>query len=158
MPLQKWNTLDEDEDTDTSDQRIASQSLDRISMALGGKVLFPILYEHLPRMLGNQAQWKERYAALISLSLIAEGSLRFLMPNLGQLLALVVPMAADPEPRVRYAACQAIGQMCTDFGPTLQTKHHAAVLPALLSLMDDVQNPRVQAHAASGASHLPLTE
>ena len=63
---------------------------------------------------------------------------------------MVVPMCSDPEPRVRYAACQAIGQMCTDFGPTLQTKHHNVVLPALIGLMDDVQNPRVQSHAASG--------
>lgn len=150
MPLSRWNSLDDDEDTDTSDQKIASQSLDRVSMALGGKVLMPILIAHIPRMLGNQAQWKERYAALISLSLIAEGSHKFLTPNLPQLLQMIVQLVADPEPRVRYAVCQAIGQMCTDFGPTLQSKYHAQVLPALLSLMDDVQNPRVQAHAASG--------
>ena len=31
------------------------------------------------------------------------------------------------HPRVRYAACNAVGQMCTDFGPTLQKLFHARV-------------------------------
>ncbi len=28
----------------------------------------------------------------------------------------------DPEPHVRWAACQALGQMCTDLGPELQVR------------------------------------
>ena len=51
------------------------------------------------------------------------------------------------HPRVRYAACNAIGQMSTDFPSVFQKKFHEYVIPTLLMLMDDVQNPRVQAHA-----------
>jgi hypothetical protein len=53
--------------------------------------------------------------------------------------------------QVRWSACQALGQMCTDLGPELQTKCGAGVLPALLAAMDDFANPRVQVgrHAAS---------
>ena len=31
------------------------------------------------------------------------------------------------HPRVRYAACNALGQMATDFGPTFQKKFHQKV-------------------------------
>ena len=51
--------------------------------------------------------------------------------------------------RVRYAACNALGQMSTDFAPTLQKKAHAKALPALLAAMCDVQCPRVAAHAGA---------
>ena len=46
--------------------------------------------------------------------------------------------------QVRWAACQALGQMCTDLGPDLQNTHHAKVLPGLMAVMDDCANPRVQ--------------
>ena len=32
------------------------------------------------------------------------------------------------HPRVRYAACNALGQMATDFGPTFQKKFHQKVV------------------------------
>ncbi len=50
---------------------------------------------------------------------------------------------------MRWAACQALGQMCTDLCPELQEEEHARILPALMSLMDDFAHPRVQAHAAA---------
>lgn len=53
----------------------------------------------------------------------------------------------DPHPRVRYAACNAIGQMSTDFANVFQKKFHDKVIPGLLMLLDDNANPRVQAHA-----------
>lgn len=81
------------------------------------------------------------------------------------------------HPRVRYAACNAIGQMATDFAPTFQKKFHdkvshsqkhrsehslggsvlyhqvptflAQVISTLLETMKDQSNPRVQAHAAA---------
>ena len=46
--------------------------------------------------------------------------------------------------QVRWAACQALGQMCTDLGPEIQNTQHTKILPALMTLMDDFQNPRVQ--------------
>lgn len=35
------------------------------------------------------------------------------------------------HPRVRYAACNAIGQMATDFAPTFQKKFHDKVTSRL---------------------------
>lgn len=55
----------------------------------------------------------------------------------------------DPHPRVRYAACNAVGQMSTDFASIFQKKFHDRVIPGLLMLLDDNGNPRVQAHAGT---------
>ncbi len=45
----------------------------------------------------------------------------------------------DQHAKVRWAACQALGQMCTDLGPDLQS-----ILPGLMAVMDDFSQPRVQ--------------
>lgn len=37
--------------------------------------------------------------------------------------------------------------MSTDFAPTFEKKFHDKVIPGLLMVLDDNQNPRVQAHA-----------
>lgn len=53
------------------------------------------------------------------------------------------------HPRVRYAACNAVGQMSTDFAPVFEKKFHDKVIPGLLMVLDDNANPRVQAHAGA---------
>jgi hypothetical protein len=62
---------------------------------------------------------------------------------------MVLPKITDPHPRVRYAVCNALGQMCTDFAPTIQKKCHENIVPALLSTISDLSTPRVAAHAAA---------
>ena len=39
--------------------------------------------------------------------------------------------------------------MATDFNPTFQTKYHEVVVPKLLQVLEDNDNPRVQAHVAA---------
>lgn len=39
--------------------------------------------------------------------------------------------------------------MSTDFAPIFEKKFHEQVIPGLLGLLDDVENPRVQAHAGA---------
>ncbi|CAJ2671513.1 unnamed protein product [Trifolium pratense] len=56
---------------------------------------------------------------------------------------------SHPHPRVRWAAINVIGQLSINLGPHLQVKYHHLVLLALAGAMDDFQNARVQAHAAS---------
>lgn len=59
-------------------------------------------------------------------------------------MSAVIRFLQDSHPRVRYAACNAIGQMATDFAPVFQKKFHDIVVPGLLLVMDDSANPRVQ--------------
>lgn len=77
---------------------------------------------------------------------ISEVSLFF-----SQIMEAIIGFLADPHPRVRYAACNAIGQMATDFAPVFQKKFHEVVVPGLLGLMDDSANPRVQVRARGPA-------
>jgi hypothetical protein len=68
--------------------------------------------------------------------------------ELDRVLELVVPALTDPHPRVRWAGCNALGQMSTDFKGTMQTKYHQAVLQALIPVLG-APEPRVQSHAAA---------
>lgn len=103
-------------------------------------------------------RWQERAAGLTAIAAIAEGSLKEMKPELPRIVENVVPRLLDDHPRVRYMACNAVGQMSIDFAPKLgkerdpdcfQMAYHEAVIPHLLELMQDSENPRVQAHGAA---------
>ncbi|ONK75287.1 uncharacterized protein A4U43_C03F15290 [Asparagus officinalis] len=139
----------EDEDAgETSNYSVGQECLDRISIALGGNTIVPVASELLPAYLAAP-EWQKHHAALITLAQIAEGCSKVMIKNLEQVVNMVLNSFQDPHPRVRWAAINAIGQLSTDLGPDLQVQYHQRVLPALASAMDDFQNPRVQAHAAS---------
>lgn len=144
-----WSTSDSINADDTGDNNvIAESSLDRLACGLGGKMVLPHVMNALPAMLSH-SDWKQRYAALMAISAIGEGCHKKMEAILDQIVSGVINYLNDPHPRVRYAACNAIGQMSTDFAPTFEKKFHAQVIPGLLLLLDDVQNPRVQAHAGA---------
>lgn len=144
-----WSNADVVNEDDTGDNNvIAESSLDRLACGLGGKMVLPHVMNALPIMLAH-SDWKQRYAALMAISSIGEGCHRKMEAILEQIVNGVLNFLNDPHPRVRYAACNAIGQMSTDFAPSFEKKFHASVVPGLLSLLRDIGNPRVQAHAGA---------
>jgi len=143
----EW-TKTEDADDGTSNAIVAQEDLDRICMALGGEVVVPIVFNHIPNFLSNRENWKFRFVGLMALSMVAEGCHDYLLPNLEQIVQMMVPYFDDPNARVRWAAANAGGQLSTDFGPTLQSKFHPQLLPCLIKLMDD-SNPKVKSHSTS---------
>jgi len=145
---ESWYTtedLDDDENDTNSD--VAEQAMDRIARSLGGKYVLPMTFELIPLMLQSQ-DWKERHAALMTISAIGEGCVKVMLDELDKVLDLIIPHLNDPHPRVRHAACHAIGQMSTDFADVIQIKYHDKILNALIPVMND-QYPRVQAHSAA---------
>ncbi|XP_060518606.1 importin-5 [Cylas formicarius] len=151
-----WAESDEllDEDNDCNNV-VAEAALDRLACGLGGKVILPLVTANIPQMLASP-DWKQRHAALMAISAIGEGCLKQMEPMLPQIMdgvpgvmEGVVRYFHDPHPRVRYAACNAIGQMASDFAPVFEKKFHDRVVPGLLMLLDDNSNPRVQAHAGA---------
>ncbi|XP_059281812.1 uncharacterized protein LOC132035536 [Lycium ferocissimum] len=145
-----WHSAEvEHEDAgETSNYSVGQECLDRLAIALGGSTIVPVASEQLPPYLAAP-EWQKHHAALIALAQIAEGCTKVMIKNLEQVVSMVLSCFQDPHPRVRWAAINAIGQLSTDLGPDLQVQYHSRVLPALASAMDDFQNPRVQAHAAS---------
>ncbi|XP_040372293.1 importin-5 isoform X1 [Rosa chinensis] len=145
-----WHTADtENEDAgETSNYGFGQECLDRLSISLGGNTIVPVASELFPSYL-VAPEWQKHHAVHIALAQIAEGCSKVMVQNLEQVVSMVLNSFQDPHPRVRWAAINAVGQLSTDLGPNLQEKYHQRVLPALAGAMDDFQNPRVQAHAAS---------
>lgn len=145
----EWAVSDQITDEDNSDNNIIAESaLDRLACGLGGKMVLPHIINNIPHML-EHPDWKQRHAALMTISAVGEGCHKQMEAMLENIMAAVINYLRDPHPRVRYAACNAIGQMSTDFAPVFEKKFHEQVIPGLLSLLDDIENPRVQAHAGA---------
>lgn len=141
------DTDDADEDESTYDH--ARQSLDRVSLKLGGKYLAQPLFQYLQHMMNNSNDWRQRFASLMALSSAAEGCRDVLISEIQKILEMVVPLINDPHPRVQYGCCNVLGQISTDFAPLIQLTSHSQILPALISKLTPNSIDRVQTHAAA---------
>lgn len=137
-----------EEDNEDSNETAGEQAMDRLSIYLGGKLVLPITFNLIPTMLASP-EWQRRHAALRCISAIGEGCHKIMEAELGKVVHLILPHMRDPHPRVRHAALNAIGQMCTDFSPKIQEQFHEAILNHMIPLMDDLQNIRVANYASA---------
>ncbi|CAN3375996.1 hypothetical protein DIURU_003228 [Diutina rugosa] len=146
----EWNNSDGNDDDSDEDPiyDAARQALDRVALRLGGQTLAAPLVRYLPEM-AQSSEWRQRQAALMALSSAAEGCVDVLMDQIDSLLDMVIPLVADPHPRVQYAGCNALGQMSTDFANVVQLSFGHRILPPLISHLTNKSVPRVQAHAAA---------
>ena len=144
----EWNAS-EDLDVEESDLNhvAGEQCMDRLANKLGGGAVLPPTFQWLPRMM-TSAAWRDRHAALMAISAISEGCRDLMVGELDKVLDLVVPALRDSHPRVRWAGCNALGQMSTDFSGTMQTKYHNVVLTNIIPVLD-APEPRIQSHAAA---------
>ncbi|CDO55226.1 similar to Saccharomyces cerevisiae YMR308C PSE1 Karyopherin/importin that interacts with the nuclear pore complex [Geotrichum candidum] len=145
-----WTSQDDLSNADEDEEiySASKHSLDRLALKLGGEVVLPKLFLWLPQ-LASSTQWRERHAALMALSNVAEGCASVMIPEINSIIDLIWPRIEDEHPRVQWAAINALGQMSTDFADDIQTKHSERVIPAIISRMHAGLNPRVQAHAAA---------
>ena len=75
--------------------------------------------------------------------------MKYLSQHLQDVVGMILPFFQDPHPRVRWAACNTIGQMCSDFQPDIQNLFPEPIIVNIVQVMNDSENPRVQSHAAS---------
>ncbi|XP_038050344.1 importin-5-like [Patiria miniata] len=144
-----WAMGDDVDDDDADSNAVAGESaLDRFACGIGGKTMLPQIKTSIPPMLQNP-DWRYRHAALMAISAVGEGCHKQMEAMLGQIVESVLPFLGDQHPRVRYATCNALGQMATDFAQTFERKFHQKVIPGLLAVLDDHDHPRVQAHAGA---------
>eukprot|EP00871_Galdieria_phlegrea_P002659 jgi/Galph1/3394/GphlegSOOS_G2049.1 len=147
-----WYVVDDEDEDDcgfSSNFDAGQEALDRIALAFGGKTLLPVAFQTLPHFLANEQSWVHRHAAILAISQIGEGCREQMEAQLEAVVDMVLQRFQDPHARVRWAAINCIGQMCTDFAPSIQQRLHRKIIPGLISLMNDTTNPRVQAHAAA---------
>ncbi|KAL2828730.1 armadillo-type protein [Aspergillus cavernicola] len=144
----EWNASDDLDLEDSDLNHVAGeQCMDRLANKLGGQVVLPASFAWIPQMMSSSA-WRDRHAALMAISAISEGCRDLMVNEMEPVLQLVIPALRDPHPRVRYAGCNALGQMSTDFAGTMQEKYHSVVLTNIIPVLDSAE-PRVQAHAAA---------
>ncbi|KAJ7666061.1 armadillo-type protein [Mycena polygramma] len=123
------------------------QSLDRLACAVGGRAVLPPAFQYIPSMMASY-DWRVRHAGLMAVAAIAEGTAKVMENELGKVVELVTPMFHDLHPRVRYAACQCVGQLCTDLEEIIQEKYHQQLFAVLIPTLEDPE-PRVHSHAAA---------
>lgn len=111
------------------------QCMDRLAQKLGGAILLPPTFNWLPRM-AQSMNWRDRHACLMAISAISEGCAEAMIPQLSAVLDMVTPAVQDQNARVRWAACNALGQMSTDFAGIMQNKYHEVVMRALIPALD----------------------
>ncbi|KII95405.1 hypothetical protein PLICRDRAFT_86789 [Plicaturopsis crispa FD-325 SS-3] len=146
--LDVWLEADPAEDpTDDTYPHVYEQSLDRLACALGGKSVLPPAFQYIPSMLASY-DWRLRHAGLMAIAAIAEGTSKVMQGELGKVVELVTPAFADPHPRVRHAACQCLGQLCTDLEEVIQEQYHQQLFAVLIPTLE-APEPRVHAHAAA---------
>ena len=112
------------------------EALDRIAKAIGGKVLMTVL-SPIIQSWSTDADWKKRQAVLIAISQVAEGCRKVMLEDamLASIMALCCAATGDSHSHVKWAACQAIGQVCTDLALKVQKKHHGDIMRSLIKLM-----------------------
>jgi hypothetical protein len=91
------------------------ETIDRLSRAVGGKVIMPVLQARVTPLLANAASWRARRGALLALHLAFSGARRFLAPSIRTVTQSVIAFLQDPHPRVRNAAVRALGRIALDF-------------------------------------------
>ena len=145
----EWN-LGPEEDPEDNDAAWGEESLDRISLAMGGKPVLPPVFKGITNFAQNQDSYKHRMTAMIAISLVAEGSAQELFPKIPDVLKTFIPRALkDHHPRVRATVAHLIGQLATDFKKPFTKAFGKICLSALMKLMTDAANPRAQAMALS---------
>ncbi|KXN84686.1 Importin subunit beta-3 [Leucoagaricus sp. SymC.cos] len=133
--------------SDDSPPALYEQSLDRVACALGGRAVLPPAFEQIPSMLASY-DWQARHAGLLAVAAIAEGTRKVMLNELGKIVDLITPMFRDNHPRVRHAACQCVGQLCTDLEEVMQERYHQQLFGVFIPTLEDPE-PRVHSHAAA---------
>jgi HEAT repeat protein len=95
-----------------------------------------VVFDAIARLLGAP-DWQSRHAALIAVTVVAEGFRERLVSNVSEVVGQLAPLFSDAHPRVRWAALNALGQLCMDLGPELQESAHAVTMSCLGPLLDD---------------------
>ncbi|ODV59540.1 ARM repeat-containing protein [Ascoidea rubescens DSM 1968] len=142
------NNTNIDDDEDEIEYDSGRQTLDRVSLALGGQSLVDPLFHFLTQMISSTS-WRERQAALMAISSASEGCRDVLINKIDAILNLILPLLNDPHPRVQYACCNTLGQISTDFATTTQVQYGYRIIPALISKLTNDSITRVQTHAAA---------
>lgn len=150
--FKEWmNSIKEGKDDTQELYEIGEESLDRVGKAfceLDEAEFIHILFNKVSEFLMKQT-WEHRYVGIMAIAQTIEYlSDDEIDEQLEHVIKMLLQVLSDQDVRVRYAACQAIGQISLDHQPYVQKEFHNEILPALINTMNDV-HLRVQSHATA---------
>jgi len=141
----QWSMKNDENDFyDDSNYDCGEMGVDRLALVVRGNKLWPELKPMVVQFVSNKDDWRARHAGLFALAQAGE------VLNFSHLpVKEVSSFIRDPHPRVRYACVQCLGQFPMDFEGICQNKWHATIYPALMEVLKDFTQPRVQMHACA---------
>ncbi|KAJ2993084.1 Importin-5 [Globomyces sp. JEL0801] len=87
----KGETIEDDDES--TNETSGEQAMDRLAIYLGGEIVLPIAFHHIPTMLASP-DWQKRHAALRCISAIGEGSHDIMKQELPQIIKVANYAAA----------------------------------------------------------------
>lgn len=93
--------------------------------------------------------WKQKYAGLMSLAMLFEGSKKHFEEELENFIKLLVPTLQFANAKVLYASMTCIALLTTEFSPELQINHHASILPPVLHILKSAPEMKLRLRAVS---------
>lgn len=144
--LARWDAKDAPANRPCNNFNVGREGLQRVGEAIGHHTFIPIAFAIINNFL-TKSEWVYKHAALMALS-----EFTYLLPDdhvegLTVVADQVLPHTADADPRVQYAALNALGMLCTDQHPVIQLHRHETIVPAIQACMKS-KSARVRAHAA----------
>uniref|UniRef100_A0A8C9GYZ8 Importin subunit beta-3-like n=1 Tax=Piliocolobus tephrosceles TaxID=591936 RepID=A0A8C9GYZ8_9PRIM len=148
----EWmNSIKESKDDNQELYDLGEEALDRVGKAfidLDEANFIHILYTRVTEYL-MKTTWEHKYVAIMSIAQTIE-----YLPEdeieeqLEQVISMLLQALLDQDVRVRYATCQAIGQISLDHQPYVQREYPGELITALINTMNDL-HLRVQSHATA---------
>ncbi|GJP51676.1 hypothetical protein CLOM_g10825 [Closterium sp. NIES-68] len=127
---------EQDEEYELSPMRFAAQAIDAVAMEAPRKHVFPPVLAFARAHITDPSHHM-RYAAVMAMAVITEGCCEAVRGRLeSDVLPLVVAGLGDAHPKVRGAACFAVGQLA-EFVQPEASEHYKTILPAVFAALND---------------------
>ena len=110
------------------------ESLSRFSEALGVKFLLPKFVAYAFQFINND-DWRYKYAGLMAIAMLVEGSKAHFDKDFDNLMKLFMPTLNHSHPKVCWASLTCLALLCDEYTPRLQKDYHQQIMTLILPLM-----------------------
>jgi hypothetical protein len=137
---------------DEDDDHVAfgKTCVDRMVSSVGDGIMLPLIGTLVMNTISNDQDWRFKNAGLMAFSQVGEyvdepAKIKPMVP-------VIVQHCEHANPKVRYAAFHAIGQISDDMPEKFQKEYSNDIIPVLVKGIDD-QCPRVVSHACAALTN-----
>jgi hypothetical protein len=129
---------------DESNAKMGEESMRRLVVALGSKFTMQFYLRAVEGLI-QDGDWRKRHCAILCATQLVITCTKTIQIHVPALIGMVTAtLTGDANQRVQYAAIECLAMMCLSFNGLVQKQHHAAIAPALLSVINnDALCPKV---------------